>query len=363
MGIYEELGITPFINAYRPLTRLGGATMPQCVIDAMREASQKSVNLRLMQQKVGEAIASLTNNEAAYVSCGAASGITLAIAGCMAGTDPLLSDQLPDAIGMKNKVIMQSCERGYKSDVAIRCAGASIINVGNCSGASGRDLRNAIDEQTAAIFAHDSPQRGQVPLKDVIAIGRERKVPVLIDAAFSVPPADSLWKFTRNMGADAVFISGGKGLRGPQSTGLVLGRPWVVKACAFQGVPNDRLGRGMKVGKEELAGIYAAVKHFMGQNEEVMRGTMLRQLDHIISSVASAPNVTVRRLGGTMAMIAFDRKSSSFTPVSACQWLLNSAPSVYLEPAVDGLIVSTECLGQGDEEIVSEQLRKLFNIV
>src|SRR5207249_4338497 len=109
-------------------------------------------------------------------------------------------------------------------------------------------------------LAHDSAERGKIPLEQIIAVARAHNLPVLIDAAFSVPPRDSLWKFTRDLGADAVFISGGKGLRGPQSTGLVLGKTWIIKGCAFHGIPNDRIGRGMKVGKEELAGIYAAVK-------------------------------------------------------------------------------------------------------
>ena len=208
MNLYRELGIRPFINAYRPLTRLGGATLPESVTAAMLEASRQSVSLATMQIAVGAAIAAMTRNEAAYVSCGAASGITLAIAACMAGTDAQLADRLPVATGMKNRVVMHRCERGYKSDVAIRCAGATIVDVGDASGSSDDELRAAIDERTAAIFVHDAPAKGQVPLGRVVAIAREARLPVLVDAAFSVPPKDSLWKFTRDLGADAVFISG-----------------------------------------------------------------------------------------------------------------------------------------------------------
>jgi uncharacterized pyridoxal phosphate-dependent enzyme len=361
MTIYQELGVKTFINAYRPLTRLGGATMPESVLAAMKEASRESVVLSAMQQRVGAAIALLTNNEAAYVSCGANSGITLAIAACMAATDPVLSEQLPNAAGMKNRVIMRTCERGLKSDVAIRCAGATIVNIGNRTGATEENYRNAIDRHTAAIFVHDATMPGQAQLPQIIAVGSECGVPVLVDAAFSVPPRESLWRFTRDMGADAVFISGGKGLRGPQSTGLVLGKKWIVAGCAFHGVPNDRIGRGMKVGKEELAGIYAAVKEFMGQDEGSLRVRMLRQLDYILRSVDSIPGVSVRRLGGTIAKICFDREVYHFTPTSACSWLLNAVPSVYLEPSSDGLILSTECLDLGNEEIIGSQLWKLFH--
>lgn len=362
MSIYKELGITPFVNGYKPLTRLGGGIMPECVIEAMKEASRESVTLETMQEKVGEAIASLTRNEAAYVSCGAASGITLAIAACMAGTDPALSERLPNTNGMKNKVIMHLCERGYTSDVAIRCAGASIVDIGNDHGATVENLRNAIDERTAAILVHDSAERGKIPLEQIIAVARTQHLPVLIDGGFSVPPRDNLWKFTRDLGADAVFISGGKGLRGPQSTGLVLGKTWIVNGCAFHGNPNHRIGRGMKVGKEELAGIYAAVKFFLAQDEKQMLATMMKQLEFIVSAVEGLPSVRIMRLGGTKAKICFDSTVYGFSPVLASRRLLGAVPPVYLEPSIDGLIFSTECLEAGHEAIIGSQLQKLFHV-
>lgn len=360
MDIYESLGIRPFINAYRPLTRLGGATMPECVIEAMGQAARKNVSLRVMQERVGAAIAKLTNNEAAYVSCGAASGITLAIAGCMAGIDPVLSDRLPDTKGMKNQVIVHTCDRGLKSDVAIRCAGATIVNVGNDAGATESDLRTAVTDRTAAILVQDGLHPGKLRLHQVVEIAREYRIPVLVDAAFSVPPRRTFWEFTRDGGADAVFISGGKGLRGPQSTGLILGRKWIVNACAFHGVPNDRIGRGMKVGKEELAGIYAAVKLFMENDEESDGTRREQQLDYIIASIADLTDVHCRRLNATKAMFSFDRKVYDLTFAAACRWLLDSIPSIYLEPSNEGMIVSTECLEEGDERLVGDQLKSLF---
>src|SRR5215831_7083560 len=285
MGIYEELGVRTFINGYRPLTRLGGSTLPECVIEAMREASQKGVDVARMHQKVGSAIASLTQNEAAYVSCGAASGITLATAACIAGVDPVLSEKLPNSDGMKNEIVMQSRDRGYKCDVAIRCAGGRIVHIGDADGATKLQLSRAVNEKTAAIFVLPADEPGIMSVEDMISVARAHNVPVLVDAAFGVPPRKTFWKYTRDMGADAVIISGGKGLRGPQCTGLVLGKPWIVKACAYHGFPNDRIGRVMKVGKEELAGIYAALKFFMAQDEGEDRNTRVRQLDYIIACV------------------------------------------------------------------------------
>lgn len=361
MTIYEELGVRPFLNAYRPLTRLGGATLPQPVIEAMQQASRHSVDLPSMQRCVGAAIAAMTWNEAAYVSCGAASGITLAIATCMVGTDVHLADLLPHPAGPKNTVVMHRCELGYKSDVAIRCAGATILPIGSENGSSESELQDAIDRHTAAIFVHDTSARGQLPLKRVIEVGRQRQVPVLVDAAFSVPPKDTLWRFTRDMGADAVFVSGGKGLRGPQSTGLVLGRMWIVNGCAFHGPPNDRIGRGMKVGKEELAGIYAAVKLMMAQDDGLLRGAMLQRLDRVLSYVRELPHVKVQRIGGPRAAIIFDSRAYHLTPLEAMHWLLNERPSVYVEPDANGLVIGAECLDAGDEDIVGRQLRALFD--
>jgi uncharacterized pyridoxal phosphate-dependent enzyme len=360
MDIYDELGIRPFINAYRPLTRLGGAALPEPVSEAMRQAARKNIHLSIMQRKVGEAIARLTNNEAAYVSCGASSGITLAVAACMAGTDPILSDRLPNTEGIKNQVIMHACERGYKSDVAIRCAGATIVNVGNDAGANEFELSSAITDQTAAILAHDQPHPGKLRLEQMVTIARERQVPVLIDAAFSVPPRRRLWEYTRDGGADAVFISGGKGLRGPQCSGLVLGQAWLVNACAFHGTPNMRIGQGMKVGKEELAGIYAAVKLFMEQDEASEQATPAQQLDWIIASIGNLPYVRCRKVNRTKATITFDTKVYPFTCQAARCWLLDSTPSVYVESSSEGLIVGTECMEEGHERVVANQLKRLF---
>lgn len=331
-------------------------------MEAMQQASRRAVNLRTLQRNVGMAIASMTRNEAAYVSCGANSGITLAVATCMVGTDSRMGDLLPLTTQLKKTtIIMHACERGYKSDVAIRCAGATIFNIGSERESSENDLRAALNEHTAAILAHDAPDRGQLPLEHVIAIGREKGIPVLVDAAFSVPPKDSLWKFTRDMGADAVIISGGKGLRGPQSTGLVLGKTWIVNGCTFHGSPNDRIGRGMKVGKEELVGIYAAVKLMMQQDDRLMHKASLQRLGHVLSEVRDLPGVKIRRLGEMRATIIFDGSIYRLTPNSASRWLLDTNPSVYVEPSADGLILSGECLDAGDEQIIGEQLRALFD--
>ena len=213
MSIYDDLNVRTFLNAYGPLTRLGGALMSDCVVGAMVEASRRNVDLAELQSKVGEAIATLTTNDAAYVSCGAASGITLAVATCMAGTDPLLSDQLPNVHGMKDRVVMHAGDRGYKCDVAVRNAGATISYIGDKQGATERQLREALNDGVAAILLVYQGSGGQVPLDRIVCVAKDWGIPVLVDAAGAVPPKENLWKLSRGIGADAVIVSGGKGVR------------------------------------------------------------------------------------------------------------------------------------------------------
>jgi L-seryl-tRNA(Ser) seleniumtransferase len=360
MNVLEELYVRPFINAYRPLTRLGGATLSKEVVDAMASAARLSVNIRVMQQRVGAAIAILTSNEAAYVSCGAASGITLAVAACMAGIDPLKSSRLPDSSGMKNEVVVHRSDSIYKCGVAIRNAGAKIALYGTDQSGSEADLRAAINNNTAAIL--DVPRYASPKLEfpKLVAIAQEREIPVLVDVAFGVPPRETFWRFTRDAGADAVIISGGKGIGGPQSTGLVLGKKWIVEGCSYHGSPNDRIGRGMKVGKEELAGIYAAVKNAMSQDETFLWSERDRRLSHILAKLHGEPGISAIRRRGAHAHICFDRSKCSFSPVRAQQLLLSSEPSVYVETTEDGILISTECLADEQESQVAAQLLRLF---
>jgi uncharacterized pyridoxal phosphate-dependent enzyme len=362
MNVYDELGVRPFINAYRPLTRLGGAVLPEPVMEAMRQASLQSVDLRVLQQRIGARIAAMTGNEAACVSCGAASGITLAVAACMTGTNATAAARLPHAAGRRNTVLIHRCESGFKSDVAIANAGAVVVAIGTERGSSRVDLLDAINDATAAILVHDSAPAGQLSIERVVEIGRHRRIPVIVDAAFSVPPIDTLWRFTRTMGADAVIVSGGKGLCGPQSTGLVLGTKSIVDGCVFHGSPNDRIGRGMKVGKEEMAGIYVAVKLALERDDRADRAAMLTRLERIVAHVRDLPGISAQSTGGTRSRLSFDGEVYDLTPEGARRWLLRADPAVYVEPTADGIVISTECLDERHVDVVGRQLRAMFQV-
>ena len=280
MSIYDELGVRPIVNASATLTRLGGSIMPPEVVAAMVEASKYFVDLDDLQIRVGEQLAELTHNEAAYVSSGAAAGLVLAAAACITGTDPAAINQLPDLTGLKNEVIVHKSHRnGY--DHAVRQVGVKLVEIGYATSTAPWELERAITAQTAAIFWFQGAMsgHGDLPLETVIEIAKPHDIPVIVDAAAQLPPVENLWRFTQ-MGAALAVFSGGKDLRGPQSSGLVVGRKDLIEACRVNGNPNHSIGRPMKVGKEEMVGLLAAVRHYLqidqearaSQDEEVVLG-------------------------------------------------------------------------------------------
>ena len=293
MKIYEELGVAPVINASATLTRLGGSRMPPPVVTAMAEAAEAFVDLPELQRRVGRRIAELTQNEAAYVTSGAAAGVVLAVAACIAGTDPEKVAAFPCLAGEEQAevVIHRSQRNGY--DYAARQTGARMVEVGETAA----ELREAIGARTACVlwFAGEHFASGAPPLPKVVGIARERGVPTLVDAAAQIPPVANLWRFTRELGADAAIFSGGKGLRGPQSSGLGLGRADLIEGCRANGNPNHSIGRPMKAGKEEVVGLLAAVEWSLAQDEGALLAGYEATVARWLAGLAGLPGVTAER--------------------------------------------------------------------
>ena len=271
MSIYSDLGLKPVINANATLTKLGGSRMPPEVVEAMRQASRHFVDLHALQQTVSAEIARLTRNEACYISCGAASGIVLAVAACLTRGDPVQMDHLPAGRLARRKVIVHKGQRN-QYDYAVRQAFAEFTEVGHATHDGAGEIKAALDADTAALiwFAGTLSQSSTLSLPDVIALCHAQRVPVIVDAAAQLPPVANLWQFTE-MGADMVIFSGGKDLRGPQSSGLLLGKREWIEACHAIGAPHAGLGRPMKVGKEEMLGLLAAVKRYVNMDQEARR--------------------------------------------------------------------------------------------
>lgn len=268
MGIYEDLGLKPIINADSRMTAIGGSIMLPQVMAAMEEASRHHVDMFVLQQRVGERIAALTNNADAFVCTGAAAGIFISILSCMTGDDPAAISRLPTARPARHQVVVHRAHR-IPYDPAIQLAGADIVEIGNALQTFEWELEAAITDATAAIFfvAGEHLRRGALPLETTIAVAHRYGVPVVVDAAAQLPPRSNLWHFTRDLGADLAVFSGGKDLRGPQSSGFVVGRADLIAGCRAHASPHQRLARMAKVGKEEMIGLLRAIELYLEEDE------------------------------------------------------------------------------------------------
>ncbi len=366
---YDDLGVRRVINAAATLTRLGGARMPPPVVAAMAEAAGAFVDLDELQARVGERIAALTGNEACYVSAGAAAGLVVATAACIAGTDPALIARLPHGHDRPNEVIIHRAHRnGY--DHAVRQTGATLVEIGGrARGTRREELEAALGPRTACVvyFAGAHYAAGALPLPEVIDVAHARGVPVLVDAAAQIPPVANLRRFTRELGADAAIFSGGKGLRGPQSSGLVLGRRAIVAGCRANGNPNHSIGRPMKVGKEELIGLLAAVEWSLAQDEAAVLAGYEATVAHWIAALADIPGVTTERGYPSEAGQPHSRAILRFAPpcplgrdeVAAALWAGDPRIAVGTVGA-DAIALNPQTLEPGEEALVLAALRRVL---
>jgi D-glucosaminate-6-phosphate ammonia-lyase len=302
------------INAKGTATRLSGGIMRPEVSAAMVEASQFCFDMAELQAAASKEIAKATGAEAGYIASGAAACLTLAAAACIAGLDPGKMNRLPDTRGMKNEIIMVRSQRNFY-DHAIRAAGANIVEVGlpdRYAGAGVRDaavweIEDAITERTAAIF-HVADARSQPSLTAITSLAKNYHLPVIVDAAAQLPPQSNLERFIAE-GADLVAYSGGKVIGGPQASGFLCGRKDLIMSAALQqldldiyedmwkppqglidakkikGMPQHGIGRGCKVGKEEIFGLLTALKIFVAESDKSRHQKWLATLEDIKSRI------------------------------------------------------------------------------
>lgn len=365
MGIYERLGVGTLINARGTATALGGTLMPPEVLRAMYEASQAFVDLSELLQKAGERIAELIGVEAACVSSGAAGGMTLAAAACILDGNRDRINDLPDTTGLKGEIIIPKRHRfGY--DQSFRQAGAKLIEVGTQEGTRPEDVEAAVNENTAAIaYIIAFADAGKIPLEDVIQVAKSANVPVIVDAASELPPATNLSKFWR-MGADISVFSGGKGLMGPQCTGLVLGRKDLIEMCAASANPHAGIGRGMKVGKEEIAGLVAAVELYVNKDHAADLRRWERLVDNIVDELKDMPHITAKHLPASKssrqmpnALIVFDEVSLGLTKADIVNLLQTGEPSIRVGGTGNGILINPHTLQDGEEKIIAKKIKEI----
>ena len=399
MGIYELLGVRPVINAAGPLTRLGGMPLHPDILAAMREAAQQCVPMELLQEAAGRYLAEVTGAEAGYVTAGAAAGLALAAAACIARLDPAAMDRLPDTSGLRNEIVIQRPHLNAYTR-ALRLAGARLVEVGYL-GYPGQgitwpwQIEAAITERTAAIAYAAQPEPrsvGAVPLDEVVAIARRHGLPVIVDAAAALPPVENLRQFIA-AGADLVAFSGGKAIGGPQATGILVGRAELIDSVALQhqdmdvhpetwawrerfletgslpGPPHHGLGRAMKVGKEEIAGLVAALRRFLALDHAAERRRQAAQLQSILDAVADLPAVRSTELrddpggGWPIAIVRLDERALGRPVEAVVNELLAGEPAIavsqsFLQVRAIGLHAST--LRPREAELVAQRLRAVL---
>lgn len=395
MSIYERFGLRTRINAAGLLTRLGGSLMPSEVLDAMAEAAGSFVDMTELQAAASATIARHTGAEAGLVTSGAAAGLTLGTAACLAGLDAARMDRLPEVDDIPHEVAMCRPHRtGY--DHALRAAGARIRDVGfndRATGAGVRDvevweLEAALTPRTVAVAYTASPG-SRPPLGEVVEMARRRGLPVLVDAAAQLPPVENLRRFIAE-GADLVAFSGGKAIRGPQGTGILCGRrdliasaalqqldmdirpetwsppPGLIPRDALRGLPHHGIGRGFKVSKEEIVGLLVALERFVALDHAAERVRQERLLAAMATRCAGTPHVRLRLLTATetgrdpLLEIHLDEAGLGRSAFDISLALQRENPPVHLgeRRASEGiLIVNPVGLQAGEEEIVAARIQ------
>ena len=292
-ALYQRLGISPVINAASSITRLGGTRTRPETLELMAQAARVMVNIDDLNRAAGREVARLVGAEAGFVCSGAAGGLLLQAAACIAGNDPVKMRQLPNTDGLKNEIVIHTMHR-FPYDQAYRAAGAKMVEFGDYLYSHPWQLEGAINERTAAVAYLCSPFSSErvMPLERVCEIAHAHDLPVIVDAASMLPPRENLYRYLR-AGADMVVHSGGKGVRGPQGSGILVGRGDLIEAATLQASPAQFLGRGMKVAKEEIIGLVASLAAFVEEDEEAEMKAYRALVQPVVDALVELPGLSV----------------------------------------------------------------------
>lgn len=360
--LFKELGVTPIINASVTMTFLSGSLMMPETLEAINSTSHDFANMYELQDKAGGKIAEMLGAEGAMVTSGAACALTLGTAACITGMDLDKIKQIPNLPGPQKEVIMQKSHR-YLFDQAVRTCGVRIVEV------EGPDeMEQAINENTVmALFFNAAEKPSTITHEQFVAIGKKHNVPTFIDAAADVPPRENLFRFQK-MGFDLVTFSGGKMLRGPQSAGLLFGRKDLIEAAKRNHSPYESpIGRPMKVNKEEIFGMYAAVKSYLERDHEKEWQEWLDRADRITKQLQTIPTVkseTKVDPGPANAfpglVVTWDRTKVKTTPGDVIKALKEGSPSIVTTGNDDALNVGVVLLRPDQVTVVARRVREVL---
>ncbi len=364
MDVYARLGVRPVINARGTNTMAGGSLMAKATLDAMAEAATAFVDMAELHARAGAHVARLVGVESAHVTAGSAAGLLLAAAACMAGDDPARVARLPDTTGMPNELVIQRCDR-IPYDQALRAAGAVLVEVGDERGCTPAAVEAAIGPRTAALVYIVSPRLGEhgVGPERLAEIAHRRGLPLVVDAASTLPPVGHLTRWTQ-LGADLVIVSGGKGIRGPQDTGLLLGRADLIRAAAANAAPHAAIGRPCKVSKEAIVGLVAALELFLEEDHDAEWARHLDEARRIHAAVEGLPGVRPRLetdrsvWTAPTVLIGVDPAAAGTTPEEVMARLRHGEPPIMVQVHRAEVLVDPHCLRGDEAGVVARRLRE-----
>jgi len=370
---YEKLGVAKIINAAGTYTALTASIMPPSVQAAIARAAKHPVRLAELQKAAGEYIAKRVHSDAAMVTSGAAAAVTLGTAACMTLGNKDAVETIPEGIA-KNEVLIQKGHR-YDYDHAARSCGARFVEVQTLA-----QYEAAFNDRTVMTLFFNAAEQGQISREDWIRVAHQHGVPCLNDAAADVPPISNLWNYTQ-MGFDLVAFSGGKGMRGPQNAGLLLGRKDLIAEAAKNTCPHsDSIGRGLKVAKEQIVGMVAAVDWFLAQSDTAMDTEFRRRAEHIAAQLKNIPGIETKIALPNVAanavphlLVHCDQNRVKIAPTDVAAELRRGNPSIELNPGTgernavglpsdeSTIIVGVWMLEPGEDAIVGKRLREVLS--
>jgi len=371
---YDKLGVAKIVNAAGTYTALTASTMPLSVQAAVARAAKHPVRLAELQTAAGEYLARQLRSEAALVTAGAASALTLGTAACMSVANRAAVHDIPtDVAGLKNEVIVQKSHR-YDYDHAMRNCGIRFVEV-----ETPEEYEAAFTGRTVMTHFFNAAEAGRIGREDWIRVAHRHGVPCFNDAAADVPPIANLWNYTQ-MGFDLVTFSGGKGIRGPQNAGLLLGRKDLIAAAVQNNSPrSDTVGRGMKVAKEQIVGMVAAVDWFLSQTDAGMEAEFRKRAERIAAQLKSIPtlesNIAIPNVAANVVphlLLRYDPHRVKISPLDVAAELRRGNPSIELHPGTgrkpaaglltdeNTIVVGVWMLEPGEDLIVARRLREVL---
>lgn len=364
--IYSRLGVEPVINAAGTETASGGAMMVPEALEAMQQAASQYVLVEELNDAIGKRIAAATGAEAGMVTSGAAGGLLLAAAACIAGDDPVKVARLPRTDGMANQFVIHRVHR-INYDHMFRAAGGEFVEIGIPRATYEWELRSAICDETAGVVWVESPSvaPGAIPFGKVVEIAHEHRIPVIVDAASMLPPVSHLRRWI-DAGADLVSYSGGKGIRGPQNSGMLAGRVDLIAGARANSSPRTGVGRAAKVSRETMSGFAAALERFLRHDHEADFREHLAQAEVICEILGGHPDIELelisdQRITPDPVVRIAPSGRARWTPDDLRARLLDGDPRIYTRREHHYLVIRTHCLHGDQPETVARAIRRLID--